>query len=71
MASIARQLTSVAISTLIAIIWILITLGMVFWFYSVLRRIEKTVAEIKKLLEGKQPNQPMFSRTGSRLLGCP
>ena len=53
MAGIARQLSSDTISTLVSAIWFLIIIGVVFWFYSALRRIEKTLVEIKKLLEGK------------------
>lgn len=53
MAGLSRQFASDSFSQLVTIIWFLIAVFVVYWFYRALRRIEKTLSDIKKLLEGK------------------
>lgn len=40
-------------TSLISIVWFLIIVGFAYWFYKTMKRIEQTLMEIKKLLEGK------------------
>jgi hypothetical protein len=40
-------------TSLISIIWFLIIIGVGYWFYKTVKRIEQSLAEIKKLLESK------------------
>lgn len=40
-------------TSLISIIWFLIIVGVVYWFYKTMKRIEQTLLDIKKLLESK------------------
>jgi hypothetical protein len=54
MAGPSRQTPAVDIASLFSIIWFLIALGIFYWFYSTMKRIEQTLEEIKKLLESKQ-----------------
>jgi len=53
MAGFSRQVVSVDVTSLIILIWILFSFLVFYWFYSILKRIEKTLQEIKKLLESK------------------
>ena len=55
MVRLSRQVPSVDLSSVTAIIYLLIYLLIFYWFYSILKRMEKTLTEIKKLLEGKSP----------------
>ncbi|HEV2226640.1 MAG TPA: hypothetical protein VGR56_07545 [Nitrososphaerales archaeon] len=40
-------------TSLITVVYLLIYFLIFYWFYSALKRIEKTLTDIKKLLEGK------------------
>lgn len=40
-------------TSLITIFWVLIYVGIFYWFYSSMKRIERTLEDIKKQLEGK------------------
>ena len=55
MAGISRQTIAVDANTMFLLFWFFILVGVLYWFYSVLKRIEKTLLEIKKLLENKNP----------------
>ena len=48
-----RQTVGLDISSLISVFWILFYALVFYWFYSHLRRMEKTLQEIKKALESK------------------
>ena len=39
------------------LLWIVILFLVIYWFYGILKRIEKTLLEVKKLLEGR-PQDP-------------
>jgi len=41
------------LSSLTALVYLLIGGLILYWFYGILKRIEKTLTEIKKLLESK------------------
>ncbi len=49
----SRQVPNVDLSSLTAIVYLLIYFLIFYWLYSILKRMEKTLTEIKKLLEGK------------------
>jgi hypothetical protein len=49
----SRQVPIIALNSLISLIWFLIIVGVVYWFYKTMRRIEQTLLDIKKLLESK------------------
>ena len=53
MAGISRQVPIVDANTILLLFWFLIIVGVFYWFYSILKRIEKTLVEIKELLERK------------------
>jgi F0F1-type ATP synthase membrane subunit b/b' len=53
MAGFSRQTISVDVTSLITILWVLFSFVVFYWFYSILKRMEKTLLEIKKLLETK------------------
>ena len=53
MMRLSRQVPNVDLSSLTAIVYLLIYFLIFYWFYSILKRMEKTLTEIKKLLEGK------------------
>jgi len=53
MAGISRQVPIIDANTILLLFWFLIIVGVLYWLYSTLRRIEKTLVEIKKLLESK------------------
>ena len=53
MAGISRQAIAVDTNTIFLVFWFLIIVGVLYWFYSALKRIEKTLLEIKKILENK------------------
>jgi len=44
---------SLDITSLLSLIWFLIVVGVVYWFYKTLKRIEQTLLDIKRLLESK------------------
>ncbi|MDG7007798.1 MAG: hypothetical protein JRN06_06105 [Nitrososphaerota archaeon] len=46
------------ISTLITVVWLLIIVGVIYWFYRALKRIERALLDIKKLLEGRPRPMP-------------
>jgi len=49
----SRQVPTLELNSLIALIWFLIIIGVVYWFYKTMKRIEQTLLDIKKLLESK------------------
>lgn len=49
----SRQALGVNVSDLVTLIWIILFLGILVWFSNILRRIEKTLNEIKEQLETK------------------
>lgn len=49
----SRQVPSLDITSLLSLIWFLIVVGVVYWFYKTLKRIEQTLLDIKRLLESK------------------
>jgi hypothetical protein len=53
MAGVSRQVIAVDINTIFILFWFLIIVGVLYWLYSTLKRIEKTLVEIRKLLESK------------------
>ena len=53
MSGLSRQTTVIDWGTLITLLWFLIIIGVVYWFYKTMKRIEQTLSEIKKSLEGK------------------
>jgi len=58
MIRLSRQTIGIDITTLMSFVYLLIYFLIFYWFYSILKRMEKTLTEIKKLLEGKSPNAP-------------
>jgi len=53
MAGISRQAIGVDTNTIFLLFWFIIGVVVLYWFYSTLKRIEKTLLDIKKLLENK------------------
>jgi len=53
MAGFTRQTVDFDVTSLISIFWFLVYILIFYWFYSILRRMEKSLEEIKKLLESK------------------
>ena len=53
MLSSSRQVPMLDITSLISVIWFLIIVGVVYWFYKTIKRIEQTLLDIKRLLESK------------------
>ena len=53
MAGISRQTIGVDTNTIFLVFWFIIVVVVLYWFYSTLKRIEKTLLDIKKLLENK------------------
>ena len=53
MADFSRQVIGSDVTSLITLFWILFYFLVFYWFYSILKRMEKTLLEIKKLLESK------------------
>ena len=53
MARISRQTIAVDANTMFLLFWFFILVGVLYWLYSTLKRIEKTLVEIRKLLESK------------------
>jgi ABC-type multidrug transport system permease subunit len=49
----SRQVPINVLNSLISLIWFLIIVGVVYWFYKTMKRIEQTLLDIKKLLESK------------------
>ena len=49
----SRQVPVLELNSLISLIWFLIIVGVVYWFYRTMKRIEQTLLDIKKLLESK------------------
>jgi len=49
----SRQVPALELNSLISLIWFLILVGVVYWFYRTMKRIEQTLLDIKKLLESK------------------
>jgi len=56
MANLSRQVASSDVASLVYVLFIALFFLVFYWFYSVLKRIEKTLQEIKRLLEGKPVN---------------
>jgi len=56
MANLSRQIVGGGfdVASLITLFWILFYFLVFYWFYRVLRRMEKTLLEIEKLLESKE-----------------
>ena len=50
MAGLSRQAAGFDVNSLITLFYVLIF----YWFYRILNRMEKTLLEIKQLLEGKK-----------------
>jgi hypothetical protein len=57
MARLSRQVPATDLNTLLSLLTALVYLvigGLIlYWFYNILKRIERTLAEIKKVLESK------------------
>ena len=53
MVEVARQTVVFDVASLITLSWILFYFLVFYWFYRILKRMEKTLLEIKKLLESK------------------
>jgi len=53
MAGISRQAIAIDTNTIFLLFWFLIIIGVLYWFYSTLKRIEKTLLDIKRLLENR------------------
>jgi len=49
----SRQVPTLELNSLIALIWFLVIIGVVYWFYKTMKRIEQTLLDIKNLLESK------------------
>ena len=54
MAGLTRQAVSSDAASLVYLFFFLIYFLVFYWFYSILKRMEKTLVEIKQLLEGKK-----------------
>jgi hypothetical protein len=52
----SRQVATSDVASLVYVLFIVLYFLVFYWFYSVLKRIEKTLLEIKKLLEGRPAN---------------
>jgi len=53
MLSLSRQVPAVDVSSLLSVVWLVIFLGIFFWFYNAIKRIEQTLEGIRKQLEAK------------------
>jgi len=53
MAGTSRQVPVADANTILLLFWFLIIVGGLYWLYSTLRRIEKTLVEIRRLLESR------------------
>ena len=53
MAGISRQALGIDTNTIFLLFWFLIIVGVHYLLYSTLKRIEKTLVEVKKTLESK------------------
>jgi len=53
MSNSSRQVPSIDTASLISIIWFLVVIGVFYWFYRTMKRIEQTLSEIKKAIESK------------------
>ena len=42
----------------LSLLWFIVLVGVVYWFYSSIKRIERTLQEIKKSLEGRASTAP-------------
>jgi Na+/H+ antiporter NhaD/arsenite permease-like protein len=42
-----------SLTALISVIWFIIIIGVLYWFYRTMKRIEQALQDIKKLLENK------------------
>lgn len=49
----SRQQIGFDTTSLISIFWLLFYIIVFYWFYSIVKRMDKTIQEIKKLLESK------------------
>ena len=56
MSDFSRQTANLDAASLFYLLGIVLYLLVFYWFYSILKRIEKTLQEIKKLLESKPLN---------------
>lgn len=54
MAGLTRQAVSSDAASLVYLFFFLIYFLVFYWFYSILKRMEKTLVGIKQLLEGKK-----------------
>ena len=48
-----RQSIGIDLTSLISLIWLVIIVGILFWFYNTIKRIEHTLLDIKRLLDEK------------------
>jgi hypothetical protein len=55
MNNLTRQVVGAVGADLVSLVWLLIYAAIFYVFYSMLKRMEKTLQEIKELLEGKAP----------------
>ena len=53
MGGLSRQVPSYDLTSLISLVYLIIYFLIFYWFFSILKRMEKTLLEIKKLLETK------------------
>jgi len=51
MAGLSRQAANVDVASLSSLLLVLVYFLIFYWFYSILKRMEKTLLEIKQLLE--------------------
>lgn len=53
MIRLSRQTIGFDTTSLVTIVYLLFYFLIFYWFYSILKRIEKTLSDIKKILESK------------------
>jgi hypothetical protein len=58
MSNLSRQVSDIDVGTLITVIWLLVIIGVVYWFYNFMKRIERILTDIKKSLESKPSTAP-------------
>jgi len=49
----SRQAIAIDTNTIFLLFWFFILVGVLYWLYATLKRIETTLLEIRKLLENK------------------
>ena len=55
MSAVTRQTPYFDVGTLTSLVYLIIYFVVFYWFYSILKRIEKHLEEIKKTLQAKAP----------------